>query len=146
MKIIFCAKDIPAQQIIDYMSELSDPQLEFKIAPPESMSIIGSKSINTTGDVFIIDLNSITKIHNKRSKRFLDIISSSCCLSGHLRLCFFNEKTSRTVKKYYSMCWLPLKSWVGYRYTDYTETHKLPKIKKGVLNPTDQLENGRYTH
>lgn len=139
-EIIFCAKDIPAQQIIDHMSELSDPQLEFKIAPPESMSIIGSKSINTIGDVFIIDLNSITKIHNRRSKRFLDIISSIVLLSWSPVILFLMKKPSGLFINIIDVL-VARKSWVGYRYTDYTDTHKLPKIKKGVLNPTDQIDN-----
>jgi len=41
-EVIFCAKDVPAQVIIDKMSELKDAQVDYKIAPPESLSIIGS--------------------------------------------------------------------------------------------------------
>jgi O-antigen biosynthesis protein len=140
-EVIFCAKDLPAQQIIDFMSELSDSQLEFKIAPPESLSIIGSKSINTTGDVYIIDLNSITKIHNKRSKRFLDLITALVLLIQLPAVIFVVKKPAGLLKNIIQVL-AGLKSWVGYRYTDYSETHKLPPIKKGVLNPTDQLENG----
>ena len=39
-EVIFCAKDIPAQMIMDQMSELKDLQVDYKIAPPESLSII----------------------------------------------------------------------------------------------------------
>ncbi|MBC8487299.1 MAG: glycosyltransferase [Bacteroidetes bacterium] len=79
-EVIFCAKDLPAQKIIDKMSELNISQVELKIAPPESLSIIGSQSINTSGDIYIIELDSITKVNNKRSKRFLDIVISTILL------------------------------------------------------------------
>ncbi|MFU8843511.1 MAG: glycosyltransferase, partial [Bacteroidales bacterium] len=73
-EVIFCAKDVPAQTIIDIMSEWNASQVDFKIAPPESLSIIGSKSINTSGDIYIIELDSIAHIRNRRSKRFLDVL------------------------------------------------------------------------
>jgi GT2 family glycosyltransferase len=138
--IIFCAKDLPAQQIIDYMSELSDSQLEFKIAPPESLSIIGSKSINTIGDVYIIDLNSITKTHNRRSKRFLDIITSFALIIISPVAIFLVRRPAGLFRNVIQVI-AGKKSWVGYRQTEVSETHKLPAIKKGVLNPTDQINN-----
>lgn len=138
-EIIFCARDLPAQQIIDHMSELSDSQLEFKIAPPESLSIIGSKSINTLGDVYIIDLNSITKVHNKRSKRFLDIIVAITLFIISPVALFVVRKSAGYLLNIL-LVFAGRRSWVGYRFTDYSQTHKLPPIKKGVLNPTDQLD------
>jgi GT2 family glycosyltransferase len=138
-EIIFCAKDLPAQQIIDYMSEFNDSQLEFKIAPPESLSIIGSKSINTIGDVYIIDLNSITKVHNRRSKRFLDIITALVLLTLSPVIIFIVKKPAGLLKNIAKVI-AGKKSWVGYRYTNYSGKHKLPPIKRGVLNPTDQLD------
>uniref|UniRef100_UPI00345F1232 glycosyltransferase n=1 Tax=Lentimicrobium sp. TaxID=2034841 RepID=UPI00345F1232 len=72
-EVIFCARDIPANRIIDTMAQLRDMEIEFKIAPPESLSIIGSNSISTMGDVYIVDINSITKVNNHRNKRQLDI-------------------------------------------------------------------------
>jgi GT2 family glycosyltransferase len=139
-EMIFCAKDLPAQQIIDYMSELSHLQLEFKIAPPESLSIIGSKSINTTGDVYIIDLNSITKIHNRRSKRFLDIITALVLLTLLPLTIFIVRNPAGLIRNIFEVI-IGKKSWVGFHYTDYSETHKLPPIKKGVLDTTDHLSN-----
>ena len=81
-ELIFCAKNIPARIIIDKMSELENPQIEYKIAPPESLSLIGSNSINTAGDLYTLEINSISKIKNHRNKRFLDIVVSLLlCLS-----------------------------------------------------------------
>ncbi|MEI6899746.1 MAG: glycosyltransferase, partial [Bacteroidota bacterium] len=80
-EVIFCAKDLPAHIIIDKMSELKDQEVDFKIAPPESLSIIGSNSINTSGDLYVIDINTITKLANRRNKRLLDILLSLSLLA-----------------------------------------------------------------
>ncbi|HET6992862.1 MAG TPA: glycosyl transferase family 2, partial [Bacteroidia bacterium] len=76
-EVIFCAKDLPAQQIIDRMAQLGDSRkVSYKIAPPESMSIIGSNSIDTAGDLYVIDINSVSKDVNRRNKRVIDVCVS----------------------------------------------------------------------
>jgi len=139
-EVIFCAKDLPAQKIIDKMSELNISQVEFKIAPPESLSIIGSQSINTSGDIYIIELDSITKVNNKRSKRFLDIVISTVLLIIS-PLAIVVMKNPLGFLKNIFLIIFGKESWVGYRFTETSENHKLPEIKKGVLNPTDVLKN-----
>jgi len=143
-EVIFCAKDIPAQQIIDKMSELNLTQLEFKIAPPESLSIIGSKSINTTGDVYIIDINSIAKANNLRSKRFLDLIAGLVLLFTS-PITFFTFKSPGGFIRNLARVITGRLTWVGYRITAYSVNQKLPPIKKGVLNPTDLLSDKNIT-
>jgi GT2 family glycosyltransferase len=139
-EVIFCAKDIPAQTIIDKMAELNPGQLEFKIAPPESLSIIGSKSINTTGDVYIIEINSITKENNRRSKRFLDLLLSFALLIFTPLILFVLKRPSGYLSNLLSVL-TGKKTWVGYRLTAYSANHKLPSIKMGILNPTDLLND-----
>jgi GT2 family glycosyltransferase len=143
-EVIFCAKDMPAQQIIDKMSELNLAQLEFKIAPPESLSIIGSKSINTTGDVYIIEINSIAKANNLRSKRFLDLIAGMVLFITSPIAVFTLKKPGGFIR---NIAWVLAGklTWVGYRITAYSVNHKLPPIKKGVLNPTDLLSDKNIT-
>ncbi len=45
-EVIFCAKNLSSQAIINQMQQLENSLVEFKIAPSESMFIIGSNSIN----------------------------------------------------------------------------------------------------
>ena len=139
-EVIFCAKDLPAQIIIDKMSDLNVSQIEFKIAPPESLSIIGSKSINTSGDLYIIDLDSITKSNNKRSKRFLDIIVSFLLILIFPIGMIITRKPGCYIRNIFSVLF-GKKSWVGYRLTENSSDHKLPEIRKGILNPTDILKH-----
>lgn len=136
-EVIFCARDLPAQNIIDTMSQLNDQQVDFKIAPPESLSIIGSNSINTTGDLYVIDINSVGKISNKRNKRFLDIIVSLGLLPLFPILMWVNRKPHGFIYNILRVLF-GIRTWVGYNYSSEVS---LPKIRKGVLNPTDAFNN-----
>ncbi|MEI6748413.1 MAG: glycosyltransferase family 2 protein [Bacteroidales bacterium] len=139
-EVIFCAKDIPAQVIIDNMSDLQSSEVDFKIAPPESLSIIGSNSISTTGDLYVIDINSISKINNRRNKRLLDILTSIILLIVS-PLAFFMMKKPLHFFANIFLVMLGLRSWIGYCPTDPAEHQKLPHIKRGILNPTDVYRN-----
>ena len=71
-EVVFCAKDVSSANIISAMAQLSGTQVEMKIAPPESLFIIGSQQIEQKGDTGWIDLNSISLLENRRLKRLLD--------------------------------------------------------------------------
>jgi O-antigen biosynthesis protein len=139
-EIIFCAKDIPAQIIIDKMSELRDAEVDYKIAPPESLSIIGSNSINTSGDLYVIDINSITKISNRRNKRLLDILVSISLLVLYPFALFIVRNPFGLLRNIFSVL-VSFKSWVGYSARNTDDLHHLPAIRKGVLNPADAIKN-----
>lgn len=139
-EVIFCAKDLPAHTIIDYMSGLNVAQVEYKIAPPESLSIIGSNSINTSGDTFIIELDSITKPNNKRSKRLLDFLTSIIFLSLSPIVFVINRKPIGFIQNLF-LVFIGRKSWVGYQITQNELVQKLPKIKPGVLYPIDLIKD-----
>jgi len=143
-EVIFCAKDIPAQKIIDKMSELSDTETEFKIAPPESLSIIGSQSINTSGDIYIIELDSISKANNRRSKRFLDIVVSLVLLPFYPVLLFAVRKPVGFLKDIFLVL-VGKKSWVGYDRAHTSDKQILPEIRSGVLNPADVIKDANIS-
>ncbi len=135
-EIIFCAKDISSQFIINNMLTLVSSGVDFKIAPPESLSIIGSNDVDTAGDLYVIDVNSISKSNNKRNKRLLDIGISIVAIVFSPILFFIQEKKSN----YFLNCFNVLfgfYSWVGYgRITDKS----LPEIKRSVLYPSMLLD------
>lgn len=139
-EVIFCAKDLPSDKIIDKMSELSGQQIEFRIAPPESLYIIGSKSISTSGDIYIVELDSIAKTNNKRSKRFLDIVVSLMMTPLLPLSVFIVRKPFGMIANMFVVLFGRL-SWVGYHPETGHDSQKLPPIKKGVLYPTDALTN-----
>ena len=130
-EIIFCAKDLSSQFIINNMLTLVSSGVDFKIAPPESLSIIGSNNIDTAGDLYMIDINSISKPSNTRNKRLLDVVLSALILVLSPVLFFKQECKTH----YFSNCMkvlLGFYSWVGYgKIADKS----LPKIKPSVLSP-----------
>ncbi|MDP3433964.1 MAG: glycosyltransferase, partial [Bacteroidota bacterium] len=79
-ELIFSSGDIPSQEIIRIMLELSDLNIDYKIAPPESLSIIGSNSISTAGDLYVVHINSIAKESNKQNKRAFDLAMATFLL------------------------------------------------------------------
>jgi len=139
-EVIFCAKDIPAQVIIDKMSELKDAQVDYKIAPPESLSIIGSNSINTSGDLYVVDINAITKKSNRRNKRVFDLVAGLITLLLY-PLFIFLVKNPLGLARNIILVLISKKSWVGYTPASGTQAQHVPLIKKGVLNPLDALKS-----
>ncbi|MDF2448685.1 MAG: glycosyl transferase family 2 [Bacteroidota bacterium] len=131
-EVIFCAKDISSQFIINNMLTLVSSGVDFKIAPPESLSIIGSNNIDTAGDLYIIDVNSISKSKNRRNKRLLDIAVTILVIF----LSPFLLGIQETRKNYFVNCFNVLfgfYSWVGYgKLSDKS----LPEIKRSVLSPS----------
>lgn len=130
-EIIFCARDISSQEIIDKMITLVTKGVEFKIAPPESLSIIGSNSIDTAGDLYVIDINNVGRPENKRKKRMLDV-----CVSGILLLFFwmvvwFQQNKLNFIGNCFRVLF-GLYSWVGY---GKSQRKDLPSIRPSVLTP-----------
>ncbi len=134
-EVIFCARDVPAQDIIDQMSSLQDAEVDFKIAPPESLSIIGSNSINTAGDLYVIDINSINKVNNRRNKRVFDVIMSLAMLVTYPLTAVFVRNPGNFLLNIFKVI-VGIRSWSGY-YPIESYDHKLPGIRQGVLYPID---------
>ena len=99
-EIIFCSKNISHQNIIDKMTEWHNAKVEYKIAPQDSLSIIGSNSINTRGDLYTVNISRIDKPANIRNKRLIDIVCHSVfdILS---RIGFFHKKSFTFSKKHF---------------------------------------------
>lgn len=136
-EVIFCSRDISSQGIIDYMHTLVSADVDFKIAPPESLSIIGSNSIDTAGDLYIIDVNSIGKPKNKRNKRLFDVLWSLLSLLFSPILILFQENKGGFLKNIFSVLF-GAKSWVGYGNDKHDH---LPKLRPSVLSPADAIKN-----
>ncbi len=131
-EIIFCAKDTGAQTIIEWMSKINAQNIDFKIAQPDSLYLIGSNSIDTAGDLYLININSITQPENIRNKRTFDVIISSLSLiSLPFSIWFFKNKL-QLFKNLISILGGQL-TFVGYVFS--STQNNLPKIKNGVLHP-----------
>ncbi len=132
-EIIFSAKDVSAQSIMDYMSLLRNSGIEIKIAPPESLYIIGSNDINSQGDIYLINMNSLFSKANRRNKRIFDFISSGfLLLSAPISIWMMNNKSGFIKNIFFVMS--GSFTWIGYN-----NNQKVKLNKKYVLFPYDGI-------
>ena len=137
-EIIFCSKDVPHQVIIDKMVEWHASNVDYKIAPEDSLSIIGSNSINTRGDLYTVDIKAIDTVANRRNKRLLDVLLSGFSILFWLPLALVVKKPVRFLKNALLVL-LGRRTWVGYCDAD-EEVRKLPRIRKGIYSPATPIE------
>lgn len=136
-EIIFCIKNMRSQQIISTMLNLNNTKLDYKIASPDGFSVIGSNSINSTGELYNIDINSITKPENKRKKRLLDFFIALLLIIISPIL-FFIPNFGQVIKNLFSILF-GVKTFVSYSQSDGIDNSLLPKLQKGILSPISCL-------
>jgi O-antigen biosynthesis protein len=137
-EIIFCAKDVSAQDIIGIMSSLSNNhKLNFKISQADTHLLIGSNTIQSNKDLFMLDLNNISKNSNIRLKRSIDIFSSLVLLIS-FPLTFFLYKNPFIALKNTISVFIGLKTWVGF--TPIDNNQQLPNIKKSILHVSQGIK------
>ena len=135
-EVIFCSKSLSHQMIIDKMVEWHHTQIDYKIAPEDSLSIIGSNSINTKGDLYTIDIKAIDKGGSRRNKRLFDLFASLTMLITWPVLLFFNPKPLGVLINCMKVI-TGQRSWVGYCDVKDSSKGKLPLIRKGIVSPAD---------
>ncbi|MCB0762150.1 MAG: glycosyltransferase [Flavobacteriales bacterium] len=136
--LVFCARDVSSAHIIEYMGKVSTKGVDFKIAPPESLYIIGSNSIETGGEMFILDVNSVSLPDNRREKRMLDVVVSAALLLTLPVNIWFVKKKLNYLNNLFQVL-IGRKTWVGF-HPDDSSSGKLPSLRPGVLHP--QLSTG----
>ncbi|MCB0557406.1 MAG: glycosyltransferase [Lewinellaceae bacterium] len=136
-EVIFCSQDVRAQDIMSWMARLG-PAVDYKIVPQESLSIIGSSSKNTAGELYTIDIQySIAQPQNRRNKRINDFLVALLFLLLFPALLFFIPHSLSFFRNILSVL-AGRYSWVGYAPTSQ-EFNTLPVILPGILSPLDAL-------
>jgi O-antigen biosynthesis protein len=131
-EVIFCAKNISSHDIISSMMNLEGQRLDFKIAQPETSFLIGSNSIDSKGDLYVMDINRINKPANQRNKRLIDVvIALKFILLSPFLIWFFRDKR-RLFSNMFGVLGGKL-SLVGYATVHHASNLRLPKIRRGVL-------------
>jgi GT2 family glycosyltransferase len=137
-ELIFCAKNLSSQLIMDAMSSITGKDVEFKIAPQESWAVIGSNSINAPGELYVIDFHAINTAPNIRNKRVLDIVLSLVLLVLSPVFCWIQKSPAGFFKNALFVL-IGKKSYIGYYKKPGMNLHRLPPVKPGVLTPLDAL-------
>lgn len=134
-EIIFCAESLSSGEIIRSMLDLSGTDVTYKIAPPESFSIIGSNSIHTAGDLYLVDVNAITKKTNLKKKRIFDLSTALFILLTIPFNIWFYKNKSRLLSNLAKVIRGKF-TWVGYIPEEYSQKN-LPAISPGILDQSD---------
>jgi GT2 family glycosyltransferase len=137
-ELIFCAKDMTSQSIIKTMLQFTDRNIDFKIAPPESLSVIGSNSIDTAGDLYVVNFNTISRSLNRRKKRIFDISIALILLALSPFALFITGRPLQYFINIFSVLF-GVCSFVGYHGTTGGMQSDLPQLKKAILSPLDGL-------
>lgn len=137
-EVVFCSKSISHQTIIDKMAEWQQMSVDYKIAPEDSLSIIGSNSIHTRGDLYTVNINAVDKVANRRNKRLMDVFVGLFLLVISPLIVFFERQPGRFLQNVLSVI-VGKKTWVAYSHAGKSDIH-LPKIKPGVLGPLDGMK------
>jgi len=142
-EIIFCSKDLPANSIIEWMTQIDNTLVDFKIVPEESNIIIGSNSKNRRGDFYTLNINlNIIQEQNIKDKRILDVTVSIMFFVLYPVIVWLIDKPKNFFHNIIQVL-KGRKSWVGFTNT---EQINLPKIKTGIINPTYHLEKSAKIH
>ena len=123
------------------MNRLQDRQLEFKIAPEDSLSLIGSNSIFTSGSSHLRKMHAISQPSNRRAKRAFDFFTALAMLFLlPLDIWFVHDKGG-FVRNIFAVL-AGRKSWVGCSLPSNAE---VAGLKPGVLSPVDAFPNNTFS-
>lgn len=137
-EVIFCAKNVSAEAIIDQMLSLDAKDLDFKISQPESAYVIGSTSIDAKDDLYMMDINQIDKPANVRNKRLVDALLSLLLLTLSPVFIWFYKAKGQFLRNMFQVL-IGQQSFVGYAQVAHAGSLKLPKLKRGLLSATTLL-------
>jgi len=137
-EIIFCAKNLSATTIIKQMAEIKRPEIDFKIAPSESLYIIGSNSNQDSGEYYIMSTNALLKPINQRNKRILDFCLSLFFIACSPIFVWFSNSFSNYFRNLLQILFGKI-SFVGFAPLPKLNRENL-RFKTGVLTPLDQFD------
>ena len=137
-EIVFCARDTSAREIISWMTEIDSKGVDFKIAQPDSISLIGSNSIETAGDLYVLNIDAISKPENRRAKRSFDLFVGLVLLLFFPLLIWTFSSKVKFLKNIISII-SGKRSIVGYGDLEEKSPRALPRLKPGILSPSDAL-------
>ena len=140
-EIVFCAKDLSSKQIIDWMGRLKPFQVEYRIAPDNASSIIGSNTIYSADSTCIRKTHSILQHSNRRAKHTFDMGAALGLLLFIAVDIWFVQNKGGFVRNIFAVL-AGRKSWVGCSDPSIAVTAGL---KPGVLCPTDAYPNNTFS-
>ncbi len=138
-ELIFCGKDLAVSQMMEWMVQIHDNAIEFKILPENSTYIIGSSSKDARGDYYAlhIEVNLLNPYH-RRNKFLLNIFMGVGLLVCAPVLIWLVKGKMQFLKNCLGNI-AGLYQWVGLKAT------ATPEAKPCVLSPADKFEGAALT-
>ncbi|MFC6998648.1 glycosyltransferase family 2 protein [Rufibacter roseus] len=138
-ELIFCGKDLAVSQIIEWMVQVHDNAIEFKILPENSTYIIGSSSKDARGDYYAlhIEVNLLNPYH-RRNKFMVNSLVSLLLLVCAPVLILGMKGKSQFLKNCLANL-VGLYQWVGLK------ANATPDSKPAVLSPVDKIQSDRLS-
>ena len=131
-EIIFCSSTVPSSEIMQWMTRLGS-QLRYKIAPDQSLSIIGSSSKNSAGELYTFEIQyNLANPYQRRNKRLFDLLFAILIFLASPILVFLCKDKHRFWHNL-SRVFSGQKTWVSYASEDANDF--FPRLKPGVLSP-----------
>ncbi len=137
-EVIFCSKSLSQSKIISLMADLSMANVRFTIAPEVTDFIIGSNTINTPTDIYVMSVSSIASEDNRRKKRMFDFSFSFILLLLFPFVILFCKKHFLALKNIVSVL-VSNKTFVGYNQQD-SKINELPTLKKSIFCSSENIK------
>ena len=138
-ELIFCSSEIGYTRIIQKINQFKEYSIDFKIAPKKGNYLIGSNSIDTAGDLYILNINTLVNKENLRKKRIFDLFCSLILLLFSPFYILFIKNKIYLLQKM-AHVFIGKKSFIGFSEDLAKKDIRLPSIKPGLLSPVDAFE------
>lgn len=139
-EIIFSSADSSYGEIIKRMCDWKSNENDFKIAPRNGNVLIGSNSIDSAGDLYILNLNALGSTENVRKKRLFDV-TFSLLLIISLPVSLLLVERKKHFARNCAKILFGNYTFVGYSDTEMKTDVRLPKMKEGLLSPSEALDS-----
>lgn len=136
-EFIFDAASLSTHQILDLMTKLSGSGVEIKIAPPDSLFIIGSHSIHQRGDWYSMGSHALENPLHQRNKRINDLLIVLIVFLLTPFLMAWRLKGALLINNMGAVL-RGKKTWVGF---EGRPTPSGGKSREAVLHPSDAVKN-----
>lgn len=131
-EVIFCARDVRSDHMMQWMN-LIGPALEYRILPEGGVSIIGSASSISSGELYTTDVRfRLADAVKRRHKRMLDLAVALALVAACPILVWFQSNKARFGGNIIRLI-LGRRTLVSYG--DSREV--LPRLRPGMLQPAD---------
>src|SRR5690606_32527474 len=94
----------------------------------------------TSGDLYMMDINSISNVTNRRNKRLFDLSAAILLLSTYPINMWLVKKKARYLSNLVKIIF-GSRSFVGYSNIESGDVVRLPKIRKGIIGTLLSLKN-----